>query len=211
MAIKFLDETDIASSTKLGAVKIGDGINIAEDGTISASVSGGEKEFKQVVKFQSDADSTYITITEDIEGNALSFDEAYIAIISARASDATTNGNFCFALVGWSTPFNGKGLYNNTLFADAYLTFFHVLNTPNVGVMVERLHQLRTAASLSSSTWYSSLGTLSSSPSSGAIYLCNCKNASKDDGGKLNKITMGVDLSTSTKIGAGTRIEVWVR
>lgn len=40
MAIKFLDETDIASSTKLGAVKIGDGINIAEDGTISSEGSG---------------------------------------------------------------------------------------------------------------------------------------------------------------------------
>ena len=40
MAIKFLDETDIASSTKLGAVKIGNGISIAEDGTISSEGSG---------------------------------------------------------------------------------------------------------------------------------------------------------------------------
>lgn len=40
MAIKFLDETDIASSTKLGAVKIGNGINVAEDGTISSEGGG---------------------------------------------------------------------------------------------------------------------------------------------------------------------------
>lgn len=49
MAIKFLDETDIASSTKLGAVKIGNGISIAEDGTISTAGGATESEWKVLI------------------------------------------------------------------------------------------------------------------------------------------------------------------
>ena len=146
-----------------------------------------------------------------MQGVALSFDEAYVAIVSARASDETTNGNFAFSLSNWSTSFNSKGFYNNTLNSDAYSALFHVLNVAGIGVIVKRLHYLRTAQSLSSATWYSSLWNVSANPTNSATYCCNLKNAAKNADGKLTTITIGTDMATSVKVGAGTRIEVWIR
>lgn len=73
-----------ATAETLGGVKIGDGISIAEDGTISSEGSGGSSEWRKIkdVSVTSEAGVTWISITEDQDGNSFSLDEVFILIKS---------------------------------------------------------------------------------------------------------------------------------
>ena len=89
-----------ATAETLGGVKIGDGINIAEDGTISAEGGGGSSEWRKIkdLSVTSEAGVTSISITEDQDGNSFSLDEVFILIKSetkqyAYAAISIPNGS----------------------------------------------------------------------------------------------------------------------
>lgn len=73
-----------ATAETLGGVKIGNGINVAEDGTISSEGSGGSSEWRKIkdLSVTSEEGVTWISITEDQDGNSFSLDEVFILIKS---------------------------------------------------------------------------------------------------------------------------------
>lgn len=76
----------IASSTTLGGVKIGDGISIGDDGTISASGGGGEKEWRLLQTVEITEPVTSFEIDKDSDGNPFSVNEIHILASNITAS-----------------------------------------------------------------------------------------------------------------------------
>ena len=176
----------------------------------------GEKEWQKVANVKTTEDATYISITEDMEGNPLSFDEAFVIVVSAREASATTTSYFSIAaLPEWRTSFNSaSGIFNLTMFADAYASFIHISKTVGNFIKYTASTQLRMANSLEQYVGYEN-GITKVSFNNGKDVSCyqypvEAFNFFNEEG-KLQGITVGVDLATSTKMGAGTVVEVWTR
>lgn len=97
MAIKFLDETDIASPTKLGGVKIGSGINLSDDGTISVE----KKTYRKIAEVTISEEISNIVISADTDGNPFEITEYLVYGTNVKATGAT---QIC-------TSFNSTSIY----------------------------------------------------------------------------------------------------
>ena len=182
------------------------------------SGGGASAEWKKVAEIITEEDSTYISVTEDSEGNPLSFDEAFVGVITARSSSASSNGHFVIsAMPNWVSSFNGHGIYNFTLWGDVYAVMYHVRLLGNGFLKITSTPQKRIGKSL-----HDTLGFISEffdivSNRQGWIVTDNSPMGYNyaqnilDENGKLHGITVGVDMASSIKMGAGTRLEVWVR
>lgn len=182
------------------------------------SGGGASAEWKKVAEIITEEDSTYISVTEDSEGNPLSFDEAFVGVMTARPSSASSNGHFVIsAMPNWVSSFEGHGIYNFNLWGDVYAVMCHVRLLGNGFVKITSTPQKHIGKSL-----HGTLGFISElfdivSKRQGwnftdkSIMGCNYAQNILDENGKLHGITVGVDMASSIKMGAGTRLEVWVR
>lgn len=189
---------------------------------ISPGNSGGggstETPFQRVIQTITTEDKNSIVFTKDSNGNDLSFDEAYLAIVTARAASASSNGTYAISLKdSWDSSFNSRGLHNMQLTSDAYLFWFHIKKVGEMAFL-EILGKKRIANNLASVTWYPSEATWAGSNSIGlagntAQAAGELRNITSllDDDGKIHTFTIGTDLATSVAIGAGTRIEMFAR
>lgn len=181
----------------------------------SGGACGESSAWKQVAQIQTTEDLVSLSVTEDMDGNPLSFTEAIIALTVAKASDATANGDCVISVFpSWTNSFAGKGINGLTAMSDAYCYIGHAV-LHDGWAMLEVEAGVRTANSLSDSTWaenriyFSSFGGKLSNQ-----FARITRRVTSDlinDEGKLKGVTVGVDLATATKMGAGTRLEVWVR
>lgn len=182
-----------------------------------------DKEWKKVAQIQTTEDVTYISVTEDMDGNPLSFDEAFVACASSRPADATSQGTFVLsARPEWRTSFNRWGLHSIPLNADVYAVIAHISIALDGFVRYETMRPYRVAATIADLTgwadWYFPAGQGAPCNNNYASIL-HYQHHTESDGteclfndiGKLCGITVGVDMATSIKMVAGTRLEVWVR
>lgn len=86
----------VASSTTLGGVKIGDGITIGDDGTISASGGSGEKEWRLLQTVEIAEPVASFAIDKDADGNPFSVNEIHIVASNITVS-ADMNPLFFYA------------------------------------------------------------------------------------------------------------------
>lgn len=210
---QFDDTTDAdatASDIAQGKTAYVNGVKLIGTG------SGGEVEFKQVIKMSFNEDITSYTFTTDTNGDPLSFDEAYIGITTARASSSSNNGQFGITLRNtWVNSFNGQCLYNNTLYSDVYTYWFHIKKAGPIAVL-ELIGKLRTAGNMSSAFYPSDMtwsGTKSIGVNNSASQAGWAKTITDllDSNNKIHAFTIGVDTATAVKISAGTMVEVFAR
>lgn len=189
--------------------------------------SGGEFSYICAIAPE---DAVYLTISEDENGNPLRFTEAYISATSAIASDATTNGAFCIGLTNWISSFNSRAFaYGLPLNTDAYSVQAYV--RVNGNMLETRIAQVaRVAANISSAKpladgmgvigqtayQYDRNGATRFTPANLAIALEHIGDGIIAErpmviDGAMHIVTIGVDLATSIKLGAGTILEVWYR
>ena len=76
----------VASSTTLGGVKIGSGISVGDDGTISASGGNGEKEWRLLQTVEITEPVASFEIDKDSDGNPFSVNEIHILGSNITAS-----------------------------------------------------------------------------------------------------------------------------
>lgn len=190
--------------------------------------SGGSAEWRKVAEIKTTEDLTYISVTEDMDGNPLSFDEAILVFASARASDATTNGSVAVsAYPQWASSFNKYGIHSIPLNADVYALSAHIkkhgelveIGIDNRSRIIGNLQGLTvwgseaygfTVGQLFTNYATRSLRYHRDTNVQNGIYQPSTKTLF-DDSGKLMGVTIGTDLATSIKIGAGSTLEVWVR
>lgn len=77
----------IASSTTLGGVKIGSGISVGDDGTISAS--GGGKNYRKIAEITISEEIGNIVIDKDVNGNPFEITEYLVYGTNVKATGAT--------------------------------------------------------------------------------------------------------------------------
>ena len=179
---------------------------------------GGERTFEKVVEMTTAEDAAVISISTDKNGNPLSMSEFYVAITTARNSEATENSNFSCNVLPDTVPSyirNRSAIKGLTLFQDVYS---YVMHYKVIGGMIvhEYTGRVRTRGSLNVAEYlenekqigvvvdkWATTGFLS------PLYASN--GASKiDSAGKMYCITFSAD-STNCIFGAGTRVEVWAR
>lgn len=185
-------------------------------------VGGGGGEWRKVAEIKTTEDLTYLSVTEDMDGNPFAFDEMIVLVGAARASDATTNGTLVISpCAEWRSSFNGHGVYGFHLNADvyAYPVAFRVLTDGLLRMDVSTAHRI--ANNLSQYAGYASnaekgkayyktdfdYSGFTITPSKGLTDA----NSYLDENGRLRSVTIGTDMATSIKIGAGSTLEVWGR
>lgn len=189
------------------------------DIAIEGGGSSGEVEYRKVAEIQTTEDLVSLTISEDMDGNPLSFDEALVVFSTARASESTTNGTCVIsASPKWYGSFNSCGLYGLFLNADVYSHVAHFKKIDNL--IFEEAYSKRIFGSINQLTCWShelqQLGT-STNGANGHLTYSGVRSRYKgsedffNSENKMKGITVGVDLATSVKIGKGSRLEVWVR
>ena len=202
-------------------------VNATYDGSEAVEVEipegGGGGEWRKVAEIKTTEDLTYLSVTEDMDGNPFAFDEMFVLVGAARASDATTTGQMVISpCPEWHSSFNGSGIYGFPMPADVYVfsAMFKVLTD---GLLrMEYSPTKRIAGSLSqypglasSAEKFSMAFTPAATTYSGQIITPSqsWSDARKylDENGKLRSVTIGTDLATSVKIGAGSTLEVWGR
>lgn len=195
-------------------------VNANGTGYELTSMSGGNTsaEWKKVAEIITEEDSTYISVTEDSEGNPLSFDEAFVGVITARSSSASGNGSFVIsAKPNWVSSFSGYGIYNLALNPDAYAVMYHAQLLGNGFLKITCTPPKFVATSLPNTLSFISEFFDMASVKRGWLISDNCPTVYQyaqnilDENGKLHGITVGVDMASSIQLGAGTRMEVWVR
>lgn len=206
---------------------------IAELAAGMVKVPGGAAagDFKYICTIAPE-DAVYITIDEDAEGNPLRFTEAYIAVTTARASDATATGNYGIGLSKWISSFNSRAFAHGfPLYADAYRATAHVQIKNNIletdVMMVNRVAAtigaaipLADAKSNSEIGYaanpYDKHGAARFSPVDVSIAYEGSPGGNITEhplviDGAMHTVTVGVDMVTATKHAAGTILEVWYR
>lgn len=192
-------------------------VGVDEIGRLFVESSECNEGWVKVAEIQTTEDLTSLSITEDMDGNPLSFCEAIISVITSRASDATSNGYFAMSVCPkWNSSFNDKGIYDLELLSDVYWYVGHFKKMNNL--LVEQIiSKKRIANSIGSvTTWAEdfsvALGTRQGSfyITSGVKNFVNYRNFLNGEN-KLQGVTIGTDLATSVKICSGTRLEVWIR
>lgn len=194
--------------------------------TAPGSGGGGTEaaSWKKVAEIKTTEALTYISVTEDMDGNPLSFDEAIVCAAVARDADATTNSTWAVSpSAEWRSSFNGCSIYNLPLYADVYGVIFMVSKH---GDFVKTLcgKARRLVASMAAYTnWASVLmgnninnQADSMTPNATTVlfqYHSNNENTYDlfNTDGKLYGVTIGVDTANAVKLGAGSTLEVWVR
>lgn len=192
-------------------------VRIGTDGKLYTAEGGGGGVWRQVADLTTEADLTSISITTDMDGNPLSFDEAVVMFAVARAGDAAGNGACVFGVVPWTNSFNANGIYGMSLFADVYAYGAHVERLGDF-VKLEVDGGSRVAGSIAALTddWLSYVRGKPYESSKGTTSILH--NGRKggsgsvfDKNGKLCCVTIGTDLASSVKIGAGSRVVMWAR
>lgn len=192
-------------------------VGVDEIGRLFVESSECNEGWVKVAEIQTTEDLTSLSITEDMDGNPLSFCEAIISVITSRASDATSNGYFAMSVCPkWNSSFNDKGIYDLELLSDVYWYVGHFKKMNNL--LVEQIiSKKRITNSIGSvTTWAEdfsvALGTRQGSfyITSGVKNFVNYRNFLNGEN-KLQGVTIGTDLATSVKICSGTRLEVWIR
>ena len=184
--------------------------------------SGGD-EWRKAVHLKTTEDLTYLTITQDDDGNQLSFEEALVIFTTSRGSEATANGNYILSVAPeWESSFNKYGVYGLPLYADVYMIGVHFKKVDDLIVETLKMYH-RVANSLSALKFDSILyrkpyGVTMNNNNASTV---RPHNAYADDGrlvfdyfnaeGKMQAVTIGTDLASSVQIGAGSILEVWVK
>ena len=179
---------------------------------------GGERTFEKVVEMTTAEDAAVISISTDKNGNPLSMPEFYVAITTARNSEATKNSYFNCNVLPDTVPSyirNKCAINNIMLYQDVYC---YVMHYKVIGGMIvhEYTGRARTHNSLNVAKYLENEKEISlisdNRETTGflsPIYATN--GVSKiDSAGKMYCITFGAD-STECIFGAGTRVEVWAR
>lgn len=121
------DELPIASSTTLGGVKVGTGLNITSDGVLSTS-TGGSSEWTKIVDSVTTEECSTFEITTDINGNALNATNLYIHFISAPSSTNTSKKSLTTYLNGTETNIISNVVYNETYYTRYNLEYIGSLS-----------------------------------------------------------------------------------
>ena len=191
--------------------------------TPGEEISSGAKEFVKVIEHRTTEDLTYISFTEDMNGNPLSFEEAIIFVAAARPlTETTNNGTYCISpQPQWAASFNQYGLYLCTMFSDYYVYQAHFKKITEDFYEIRRIMKGRIAASAEAFNRVLSqsinnrrgVGADDGGYSNNGAILWNNKNDKSvfNAEGKFYGLTIGVDLASSIKIGAGAMVEVWAR
>lgn len=219
-------ELPIASETQLGGVKpvaktdeMTQSIGVDEAGRLWTSAGSGDGEWTKVVEVQTTEDLNYLSITEDMNGNPLSFDEAIVLFVTARQKDATSNGT-CVMSVSpqWASSFNSRGIYSLPLNKDAYSFAGHFKKMGDF-ILQNCILRKRVAGSIDAVTslTYALDSAGCNGMNAGDVQCATIRTSSLDNinyfnsEGKMYGITIGTDMSTSIMIAKGSRLGVWVR
>lgn len=217
----------VASPTRLGGVKpeaatdeMSQPVGVDAAGKLFTAPGGdAEKTWMKVAEIQTTEDLTYISVTEDMNGNPLSFTEAIILPVFAKSVAETSQGNFVISVSPqWYSSFNRAGVYDIPLNNDAYALIAHA-RLINGFVRLEVAHAKRVGALLEPVASFGSDLLIANKNGFGyqykndfpTIYMARATSDILDSYGKLKGITIGVDMLTSVKLGAGTRLEIWLR
>lgn len=193
-------------------------VGVDEIGRLFVESSECNEGWVKVAEIQTTEDLNSLSITEDMDGNPLSFCEAIISVIISRASDATSNGEFVMSVCPeWKNSFNNKGIYGLALLSDVYWYVGHFKKMNNL-LIEQIISKKRIGDSLDLvTTWAENLPMALATGSVNGM-ISGVKNFNKNYYGnflnsenKFQGVTIGTDLATSVKIGSGTRLEVWVR
>lgn len=216
----------IASPTTLGGVmpaaKTDDmtqSIGVDGAGRLWTSAGSGDGEWTKVVEVQTTEDLNYLSITEDMNGNPLSFDEAIVLFVTARQKDATSNGT-CVMSVSpqWASSFNSRGIYSLPLNKDAYsyAGYFKIMGD---FILQNCILRKRVAGSIDAVTSLTyGLDSAGCNGTNAGDVQCATIRTSRlgninyfNSEGKMYGITIGTDMLTSIMIAKGSRLGVWVR
>ena len=185
---------------------------------VDMPTGGGERTFEKVVEMTTAEDAAVISISTDKNGNPLSMSEFYVAITTARNSEATKNNNFNCNVLPDTVPSyirTKSAIKSLMMFQDVYC---YVMHYKVVGGMIfyEYTGRVRTSSGLNVANYLENeknIGIiLSSGETTGFLSPSDAGNGESkiDSAGKMYCITFGAD-STECIFGAGTRVEVWAR
>lgn len=169
----------VASSTTLGGVKIGSGITVGDDGTISAS--GGGKNYRKIAEITISEEISNIVIDKDVNGNPFEITEYLVYGTNVKATGSTQ-----IATSFNSTTYNNWGWTGINGFIDS---------TTAKNIYMESIWIGRRILRLNSSQWGN--GTLS------AMHKPN-----NDQYGNVEKISCINLIATTYPFSQGT-ITVW--
>lgn len=179
---------------------------------------GGERTFEKVVEMTTAEDAAVISISTDKNGNPLSMSEFYVAITTARNSEATENNYFSCNVLPDTVPShirNGSAIKKMMMFQDVYCYVMHYKVAGGM-IVYECTGRVRTRGSLNVAEYLENekqIGLAADSAGTtgflSPLYAGN--GASKiDSAGKMYCITFDANI-TECIFGAGTRVEVWAR
>ena len=185
---------------------------------VDMPTGGGERTFEKVVEMTTAEDAAVISISTDKNGNPLSMSEFYVAITTARNSEAIKNNNFNCNVLPDTVPSYIRArsaIKSLTLFQDVYC---YVMHYKVVGGMIfhEYTGKARTSSGLNVANYLENeknIGIIvGSGETTGFLSPSDAMNGESkiDSSGKMYCITFGAD-STECIFGAGTRVEVWAR
>ena len=216
----------IASATQLGGVmpaaktdEMTQAVGVDEAGGLWTSAGSGDGEWTKVVEVQTTEDLNYLSITEDMNGNPLSFDEAIVLFVTARQKDATSNGAFVMSVSPqWVNSFNSRGIYSLPLNNDAYSFAGHFKKMGDF-ILQNCILKKRVAGSIDAVTslTYALDGAGCNGTNVGDVQCATIRTSSYgntnyfNSEGKMYGITIGTDMSTNIMIAKGSRLGVWVR
>lgn len=211
----------IATSETLGGVKpiaktdkMTQAVGVTKEGLLYTApptvVSGSTDEgtFKKIIETTFGNDCFSFTVTTDKDNNLLSLKEGFIFITTAQPKSTSTNRNYAVGFCDWETSFNGKSdiysiqLYKNYEFY-RYGLYFRVINNY---VFCQSIANCRVGTTAPKFNNFSS-------PAYNTTGNCSISNFKilHNNLTYVDRITVGLDVSTTGLFSGDSILEVWAK
>ena len=198
----------IAAADVLGGVKVGNGLNIDENGVLSITggSSGNTETWEKVIETTFAEDCYAFTVTQDKNGNPLQLKEGFIFVTVGQPKGTTSSLYYGMGFSDWVTSFNGKtsiyyiGLMKNYEFYRAGF-YFKVINNY---VFTQYLGSFRSGTSAPKYNTFTQSTPSSAETASNFRALTNSLEY-------VDKITIGLDMATTGLFSVDSIMEVWAK
>lgn len=182
------------------------GIPKGADGESGTGTGGSSEIWKKVIETTFGEDCYAFTVTKDKDDNGLQIKEGFIFITASQPKDTSSNLSFGIGFKDWESSFNGKAtiyslsLYKNYEFYRVGF-YFKVINN---FVFTQYLGNNRIGVSAPIYNNFNSSSISNANMTSNFRALLNNLDY-------IDKITVGLDMSTTGLFSKDSIMEVWAK
>jgi len=207
--VETLDSGSNATASITGTVEnplLNLGIPKGADGESGTGTGGSSEIWKKVIETTFGEDCYAFTVTKDKDDNGLQIKEGFIFITASQPKDTSSNLSFGIGFKDWESSFNGKAtiyslsLYKNYEFYRVGF-YFKVINN---FVFTQYLGNNRIGVSAPIYNNFNSSSISNANMTSNFRALLNNLDY-------IDKITVGLDMSTTGLFSKDSIMEVWAK